>query len=77
MARRVAAAVGSAIGRTITTPPIATTIATTAWIQSALSGSTKATKPAANAPAARKIEKNVVLASSRTSNARAPTNQKT
>ena len=62
-------------GRTRTTPSIATTMATTAWIQTALSGTTKARTPAAKAPTARKIEKNVVLASSSTSSASAATNQ--
>ena len=41
----------------------------------ALSGKTKASRPAAKAPMARKIEKNVVLASSSTSRASAATNQ--
>ena len=47
----------------------------TAWNQTGLSGKKKASRPAANAPTARKIEKNVVLASSSTSSASAATNQ--
>ncbi len=54
---------------------MATTMATVAWNQTALSGKTKARTPAANAPTARKIEKNVVLASSSTRSASAATNQ--
>ena len=54
---------------------MATTMATVAWNQIGLSGKTKARTPAANAPTARKIEKNVVLASSSTRSASAATNQ--
>ena len=54
---------------------MATTMATTAWSQIGLSGTKNASRPAAKAPMARKIEKNVVLASSSTSRASAATNQ--
>ena len=75
MPRPVAAAAGSGTAAPRTTPSIATAMATVAWNQTALSGKTKARTPAANAPTARKIEKNVVLASSSTRSASAATNQ--
>ena len=56
---------------------MATTMPATAWIQIGLEGTARATMPAANAPTARNNEKNVVLASSRTSKANPATNQMT
>ena len=50
-------------------------MATMACSQIGLSGTKNASRPAANAPTARKIEKKVVLASSSTSSASAATNQ--